>query len=281
MNDRITQIAALANASMYDAQGTEDYVDAAPHIKHASLRQLYAELAVEVYDYAARYSTPPRVLDMGAGEGSVTLPFLELGAQVTAVDVSQSQLAALSTRCEAFGDRLQIHCGSIEEVIRSAPGPYDIIVANSFLHHLPDYLGLLREIMPLLSPHGQIFSFQDPLSYASLGTFTRAYKDAAYLSWRLSTGDVIGGLLRRLRRSREGFLEDCMEDNAEYHATRGGMDQDAILELLEGEGFDCQIKRYFSTQSTPFQKLGETWKLENTFGVIARKKVAKNNSQSN
>jgi len=208
------------------------------------------------------------VLDMGAGEGSVTLPFLELGAQVTAVDVSQSQLSTLAAKCEPFGDRLRIRCVGIEEMLESETDTYDIIVTNSFLHHLPDYLGLIRRTIPLLSPQGQFFSFQDPLRYASLGHFTRIFKDIAYLSWRISKSDAIGGLKRRLRRSRHGFMEDCVQDNAEYHATRGGMDQDAILQLFQQEGFDCDLRRYFSTQSRVFQKVGAAWGLQNTFAIM-------------
>ena len=96
MDERIHRIAALANVSAYDAQATRTYVDGAPHVKHASLRQLYGKLVVRVFDAARENGTAPMVLDLGAGEGSATLPFLQLGAKVVAVDgVQQSAQPAL------------------------------------------------------------------------------------------------------------------------------------------------------------------------------------------
>ena len=38
-----------------------------------------------------------------------------------------------------------------------------------------------------------------------------------------------------------------MHDNAEYHVTRNGVDQDAIYGLFRELGFDCSIVRYFRT----------------------------------
>lgn len=118
---------------------------------------------------------------------------------------------------------------------------------------------------------GQFFSFQDPLRYDTVGKSTMMFSTLAYLSWRLLKGDVAGGLKRRLRRRRGIYLEDSMHDNAEYHVTRNGVDQDAIYELFKELGFDCSILRYFSTQSPFFQPKGAALGVKNTFAVIARR----------
>ena len=60
-------------------------------------------------------------------------------------------------------------------------------------------------------------------------------------------------------------------DNAEYHILRSGVDQQAIVDLLETQGFDCELIRYFSTQSRVFQPIGATLGVVNTFAVIARR----------
>lgn len=274
MDERINRVASLANISAYDAEGTEKYVDGAPHLKHASLRALYGRSVVQVYDHAAKHTAVPSVLELGAGEGSVTLPFLEFGARVTAVDISSNQLAILQDRCKAFKDRLEVRCEDVNDTLRDQGTKYDIIVANSFLHHIPDYLGLIRQATELLTPWGQIFSFQDPLRYDTLGKPSLMFSKAAYLSWRIFKGDVVGGLQRRLRRGRGIYLEDSVHDNAEYHVTRNGLDQDAIRELLEARGLDCDIVRYFSTQSPLFQRLGSALGTDNTFAVIARRRMS-------
>ena len=271
----INKIAALANIESYDRDKTRRYTDGAPHIKHAELRALYRRLVVEVYDAARSFVSQPKVLDLGAGEGSATLPFLELGAKTTAVDISEAQLNALRTRCSSFAKNLTVCCGDISDAIKELLDKkceYDIIVANSFLHHVPDYLGLIRECSKMLSPHGQFLSFQDPIKYASLGKFTNLLSKIAYFSWRIFKGDVIGGIQRRVRRSRGIYFDDCPQDNSEYHVVRGGVDQDAIAELFKELGFECQIIRYFSTQSRFWQSVGSAIKAYNTFSVIARKK---------
>ena len=274
MDERINRIAALANVSAYDPEATRKYIDGAPHIKHASLRALYANSVVQVYDAAKGHTAVPSVLDLGAGQGSVTLPFLELGARVTAVDISSSQLTVLQSRLRAFGDRLEVRCEDIAETLKDKHANYDIIVANSFLHHIPDYIGMIAEAITLLAPWGQFFSFQDPLRYDSIGKPTLMFSTLAYFSWRVLKGDVLGGFRRRLRRRRGIYLEDSMHDNADYHVTRNGVDQDAICRLFEERGFDCSTVRYFSTQSRLFQRMGSALGLRNTFVVVARRKVS-------
>lgn len=273
MDERVNKIAALANISAYDEKDTKDYIDGAPHIKHTPLRFLYGKLAVLIFDKAKMYSEVPRVLDLGAGEGSVTLTFLELGARVVAIDISKNQLDTLVKKCEGYGDMLEIRCQDINDAfkIQYKDERYDIIAVNSFLHHVPDYIGMIRKSIPMLNPKGQFFSFQDPLRYDSLGKPARLFSTSAYFYWRLFQGDILGGLKRRIRRSRGIYLEDSIYDNAEYHVTRNGVDQDAICDLFDENGFVCDIVTYFSTQSRVFQPLGTWLGVKNTFAIRAQK----------
>ncbi len=265
-----TSIAALANVAAYDSFESADYIDGAPHIKHASLRQLYATLLHQVFVRAAEATPKPRVLDLGAGEGSVTLPFLTLGASVVAIDISQGQLDRLTARCAEFRDSLQTRCQDICEALRDDRDSYDIVVANSLLHHIPDYTSLIRAALGRLNPRGQFFSFQDPLRYSSLGPFRRMFSNGSYYVWRFGKGDVISGMKRRLRR-RRGAFNDSVHDNTEYHVVRDGVDQDQIAALCKSLGFECEIHKYFSTQSRMMQPVGAALNLANTFAVIAHR----------
>lgn len=274
IKNKAQKVASSANEAVYDSEKAQDYVDGAPHIKHYMLRELYGELVVDVYNFATNHTSTPKVLDLGAGEGSVTLPFLELGAKVTAVDISEDQLENLKAKAADYVENIEVRCQDVFEATKSLQSDgdkYDIIVANSFLHHIPDYQKLIRQSISLLSPYGQFFSFQDSLRYDSVGKINRIFSKSAYFSWRIFKGDVLGGLKRRLRRSRGIYLEDCPEDNAEYHVTRNGVDQEAILKLLTNHDFECEIIRYFSTQSSLWQPIGKKLGIENTFGLIARR----------
>ena len=67
MDEAASRIAASANAISYDSQIFKDYIDTAPHLKHASLKTFYAELVNQLFDRAAKHTTKPEVLDLGAG----------------------------------------------------------------------------------------------------------------------------------------------------------------------------------------------------------------------
>jgi SAM-dependent methyltransferase len=274
LQDDVARVVAAGNRAFYDRATAREYIDGAPHIKHASLKRLYAKLILDLFNHARTRRPVPRILDLGAGEGSVTLPFLELGARVTAVDISRRQLDDLLKRAKHHADRLTVRCEDVVAMTAAGNGeadPYDIIVANSFLHHIPDYLSLIRNLMGRLAPNGQFFSFQDPMRTDSIGRGTRLFSLAAYGTWRFCKSDVWGGLRRRLRRSKGIYIAGDPHDETEYHAVRSGVDQEAIDSLFRQQGYLCRVVRYFSTQSRLWQPAGALLNLENTFAIIARK----------
>ncbi|HXY16845.1 MAG TPA: class I SAM-dependent methyltransferase [Gaiellaceae bacterium] len=245
------------------------YADGAPHLKHANLRDLYARLVAETMaDARAAGAAPVDVLDLGAGQGDASIPFLALGARVTAVDDSSAQLARLR---EAGHAHLTIVEDDASRFVESGGSTYDVVVFSSFLHHVPDYVGLVRSAISMLRPAGQVLTFQDPLEYRSLPVVTSAYSKLAYFAWRIQKEDVIGGLRRRARRSVGIWYDDCPQDVIEYHATRGGVDHRAVCKSLEESGFNVTLTRYFSTQSRTFHRLGTRLHLENTFALRARR----------
>lgn len=271
--DGQNSVAALANMAVFDLVERKKYIDGSPHIKHLSLRLLYEKLAGQVYSYAQRNTRNPfpKILDLGAGDGLATLIFLELGGTVTAADISEKQLAVLQNKCRHFNGKLEVRCGDIEKIMETESNTYDIIVASSFLHHIPDYLGLIRKAVRRLAPSGQFFSFQDPLSYNTVGKPARIFSVLAYLSWRVFKGDLWGGLKRQIRRSNGVYLDNSVYDNAEYHVIRQGVDQNAIVNLLNNSGFKCNLIRYFSTQGRLLQSLGSVLGIKNTFAIVAQK----------
>ncbi len=275
MPDDRHNAAREANLAAYAATSGAAYRDVAPHLRHPALRALQRSLSDRVLGAARLLDPSPRVLDLGGGEGTHALAWLEAGARVTVVDLSPEQLGALGSRCVAHAARLRTLCLDVIEAIARLAREgetFEVVSANSFLHHVPDYVALVREACGRVAPGGSLLTFQDPLRYDGLGLFARGFSAFAYGSWRVFQGDVFGGARRRLRRMRGVHLDGCPQDNAEYHVTRGGVDAEAIVAALRERGFEAEVVRYFSTHGAFWQRVGSGLGLENTFAVVATAK---------
>jgi len=265
--------ASKANISFFNESVTSKYEEISPHVKHPALKTLYQSIVEELFQHAHLRSAQPSILDLGAGEGSTTAAFLKLGGKVTAIDLSLSQVTELKRKCAHFGDALTVSNGEVFEVLANSTEQFDIVVSSSFLHHIPDYLRLIVLAIDHLAPGGQFMSFQDPLQYDRMSRINYWFSTASYFSWRVFRPDLLGGIRRRIRRSRGIYLADSEFDNGEYHITRNGVDENAICDLLRRLSFDCQLVKYFSTHSGVGQRLGCLLRMENTFAIIAKRLV--------
>lgn len=262
---------AAINQEYFADKTIAEFVEGSPHLKHAFLRDFCQKLAREALERVS--SKSPEVLDMGAGEGMLTLPYLQWGARVTAADASLELLHELERKAEKLRGGLSIVPGDIFaalEKLRAENRRFDIICASSFLHHIPDYLDLCRRSIPLLAPGGVFFTIQDPLRYDTLSKSTYLFDRVSYFGWRILQGDYARGIQTRCRRLFGIYRNDLAADTAEYHVVRNGVDQIAIRDLFLKSGFDCEIRPYWSTQSTFFQNWGHRLHLKNTFAIIAQ-----------
>jgi len=263
---------ALLNEEYFSRVSQKEFVEGSPHLKHRDLNVRALNQARVLFDRVRREIDCPAVLDMGAGEGMLTLPFLEMGAAVTAADATPALLDTLAMRAAGFKSRLSLATGDIFETLEQCGKRgqrFDIICASSFLHHIPDYPRLCRMSAGLIQPGGVFFTFQDPMRYDTLDRRTYWFDRMSYFTWRLFQGNYLRGIKTRLRRLSGTYRKDLAEDMAEYHVVRSGVDQEAIQKLFEAEGFACEIQKYWSTQSTFFQRVGTRLGLLNTFAVIA------------
>ncbi len=189
------------------------------------------------------------------------------------MDVSQGRLRQLEAQCERLPGKLEVICADAFDAVTllsQRSRKYDLIAVTAFLHHVPDYLKLLRQTLTLLAEHGQVLTFEDPIRYDSMRWPARLLGGVAYFSWRLLQGDVVGGTRRYLRRrfSNQTITE---EDDTEYHVVRNGVDQEAVASLLREMGMQSKTLRYFSTQGAMWQAAGRRLGLANSFAIVARR----------
>lgn len=109
-----------------------------------------------------------RVLDLGCGPGD----FVDLlpDVEYLGIDLSPAYIDAARKR---FGNRARFECMDIAAV-RAAGEKFDIVMANGFLHHLPDdsIVGMLREVKAALDVGGRFVTI-DPCFAKGQGRIAR------------------------------------------------------------------------------------------------------------
>ena len=246
-----------------------DYTAGSPHLKHPELRaRIDASLRQEVERIRTRQGTC-RVLEVGAGHGTFTTVLRSAGASVTVTEMSGPSAAQLH---RSFSDDPDVR------VVLDADGSwvfemddrFDLVVAISVLHHIPDYVAAVSRYADVTEAGGTFVSWQDPAWYPRLSRKSLLASRSAYLVWRLGQGNFSRGLATRIRRLRGIFDETNVSDMSEYHVVRQGVDEEALISLMHKRYAEAITTMYWSTQAGPLQSIGERLGLGGTFSLVAR-----------
>lgn len=97
----------------------------------------------------------PKILDIGAGTGNLSLKFLKIGYKVTALDVSLKSLKLLR-KLSNYNKQLNL------SLVKSHNLPFDsnsfdIVCIYSVLHHIPDYFHTIKEMIRVAKPGKLIY----------------------------------------------------------------------------------------------------------------------------
>jgi len=104
-----------------------------------------------------------KALDFGAGTGNVTMKLIDLGYDVTAIDLSAEMLEILKKKHTShFRDKQIVAIAGDIESIELPYEDFSVITAYSVLHHLPDYSKTIRKLASLLRKGGIMFIDHDP-----------------------------------------------------------------------------------------------------------------------
>lgn len=97
-----------------------------------------------------------RALDFGCGSGNLTRHLLDLGLDVTAADLSPGLLAQVRRK---YGTNPNLSLSELNgrDLSQFADGSFDLVATYSVLHHIPDYLGAVAEMVRVLAPGGVLF----------------------------------------------------------------------------------------------------------------------------
>jgi 2-polyprenyl-3-methyl-5-hydroxy-6-metoxy-1,4-benzoquinol methylase len=136
----------------HKTQGTRDY------FKDIEMRRYH--LAPHIPDFADFDSwRGAAVLEVGCGIGTDTVNFGRAGADVTAVDISETSATLAEQRAEVYGleDRITFVLGNVETLAKFlGPARFDLAYAFGTLSHTPSADAALKELHALVKPGGKL-----------------------------------------------------------------------------------------------------------------------------
>jgi ubiquinone/menaquinone biosynthesis C-methylase UbiE len=135
------------------------------HWQNADVSRRYVEVQstakIRLYDqlilpcYAHFCAPQSRILEVGAGPGTVSLHLAQLGHRVVATDVSRQQLSALEAQRGSLD--IEIRVADAYE-LPSEDGEFDVVVSRQFLCHFKDWPRLVGEMARCCRPGGRILT---------------------------------------------------------------------------------------------------------------------------
>jgi SAM-dependent methyltransferase len=244
-----------------------DYTAGSPHIKHLRLRTMVVEALQDAIGAIADRRGACRVLEVGAGHGTFTDHIVAAGASVQVTEMSEPSAAKLRRR---FRNNKAVTVVDDPNGKAATEGdPVDVVACISVLHHIPDYLSAVAGMVDRIAPGGAFISYQDPLWYPRRTRVSRQVERVAYLSWRITQGDLRRGVATTGRRLRGSLDESNPSDMVEYHVVRNGVDEESLELLLAPSFASVGLRPYWSSQGDLAQRLGGRVLAPNTFGLVA------------
>lgn len=246
-----------------------DYVPGSPHLNHPELRNhILDQIGTAIkrqFDLRGRC----RVLEIGAGHGTFSQVAASLGAEATITEMSHASANELRRRFAGAKNITVLHDADGEAVFER-PDEFDLVLYISVIHHIPDYIRHIQKVVEKLSVGADVVTFQDPTWFPRRRKVDHYADKVAYLTWRLTQGNITQGLSSMARRARGIYDESNASDMVEYHVVRQGVDEQALLDLFKQKFEEVALRTYWSSQGRVQQRLGSYAKVGNTFGLTAR-----------
>jgi len=172
-------------------------------------------------DLVTTGSRPLVALDFGCGSGNVTRHLLAMGCAVTAADVSQRFLDLVARRFAQSGELATARMNG-SDLSNFPDDTFDLVATYSVLHHVPDYMRAVREMLRVCKPGGVVMLDHEPTEEYWSGNPVYAEFQRAGLrrEWRkfLSPANYVHKLWRLFdpRHTNEGDIHVWPDDHVEW-----------------------------------------------------------------
>lgn len=175
-----------------------------------------------------------RVLDLGCGQGDLTLALLARGATVTGLDLSPGMLEVARRRVELYANgRAATFVATPVERTGLPSASFDVIVGRWILHHI-DLRSAASELARLLAADGRVVFLENSGANPVLN-FARAHVAGRFGVPRIGTKD-----------ERPLVAEDWRILERSFAAVRSEFPIVDIFELLDRQVFGYRFRRVTS-----------------------------------
>lgn len=148
VNDRINREPALREPCLYEHLHEEIF---------NPIEQERLGKALNMAIEAVRTNSKPfTALDYGCGSGNLTRSLIEAGISTVSADVSDGFLALIERNFSQnrLSKIIKVNGKDLSEL---ADGQFDLVATYSVLHHVPDYLRIVKEMCRVLKSGGVIY----------------------------------------------------------------------------------------------------------------------------
>jgi ubiquinone/menaquinone biosynthesis C-methylase UbiE len=187
-------------------------------------------------------------LDVGAGTGNLTGKLLQMSYQVVAVDISPEMCAILQRKYSAYvkSNKLTIINSPVENLDFDV-GKFDLITCYSALHHLPDYISVLRRLTTLLKKGGVIYVDHEasPFYWKSEQSGLASLIKGIYFH----SNPLLNSLYFQIIGLKVPLIDYSLSDY--WHKKEHALNHKSVDEVFKQEGFE------FSKRTDYYQK--STW----------------------
>lgn len=98
-----------------------------------------------------------QTIDIGCGGGLLSEGMAALGAEVTAIDLSEKALGVARLHLYESGYVIDYRLVSAESMAAEAPARFDVVTCLELLEHVPDPASTVAACAGLVKPGGQVF----------------------------------------------------------------------------------------------------------------------------
>ena len=176
-----------------------------------------------------------KAFDVGAGTGNLTGKLLQMGYHVTALDLSVEMCKILEKKYQSYlqSQKLVIVNSPIEDVSFDS-GEFDLITCYSVLHHLPDYVDVVKRFSGFLKKGGVMYLDHEasPFYWKNEATSVADVVKVVYFH----SNPLLNALYFRVAGMKLPALNYDMSDY--WHNKEHPLDHEAIQRVFEEAHFD-------------------------------------------